>query len=303
MRGRKRFVYLLALSLCPTVTHAAMHVRGYTTDRHARFANSPNFIGAGYDFSGVGNSANGWVTMISPSHFLTAAHIGAGGTATFDRDNRIDNNIEIPLITRSVLSDSLVRLQNTDGSPTDLLFGRLDAPLTAADGIASYDIAERPAAGDYVGSTQFVYGRGEGGIDSDRLGRNTIDRVVPLREVDPAFEPASGSSPVTISNYDYTGGSGDDETFLMGGDSGGPNFLVIDGALALVGINWFNATADNDPNKMVLSGSSYVPAYASQIEGLMAVPEPASIATLATMTATLLLTRRRRGSVPVTRGG
>lgn len=84
--------------------------------------------------------------------------------------------------------------------------------------------------------------------------------------------------------YDYDDADipdvGADETFLVGGDSGGPSFVVENGALAIVGIYSFHAfdSVSGDP---VLSGDSFVPSYIDELNAVMLreetlalVPEP-----------------------------
>ncbi|HEV7298259.1 MAG TPA: trypsin-like serine protease [Tepidisphaeraceae bacterium] len=288
---RNRLMFLLAATLFPAVSNAALHIDGYTPARHDRFANSPSFIGAGYDFSGVGHAGGSWATMISPSYFLTAAHASpaVNSTATFDADN-------VPGGTVSYTVASAVTLKNPDGSNSDLRLGRLTTPLNPLHNIATYAI---PLLGDnsaYIGRSQFVYGRGNAGDTSDRVGRNTIDEIIPPNPND-NFDVGGVEGYATISYYDD--GSGIDETFLQGGDSGAPNFIDVGGQLTLVGINWFNAT-DDKTKEWVASGGSFVPAYAQQIadamvgESFVAVPEPGVVGVLVVALGVGVMLRRRR---------
>jgi hypothetical protein len=244
------------------------------------------FIADGFDFSGVGRPSSGtFVTMISPSYFLTATHVGVGGTATFQPTNTLGAG---QTYTIDPLFSAV--LENPDDSGSDLYLGRLTTPV--ANNITIYPIAMIGSESAYIGQTMFVYGKGGGiGTDLDRVGRNTIDSL-DFFEVDGA-----GTGQGYISFYDQpTGGVGDDESLLVGGDSGAPNFLVVDGQLALVGINWFTGYLEEDPEQL-LSGGSFIPFYAGQLQPLMGsetvtyVPEPASLMIL--LACIPVLARRR----------
>ena len=79
---------LLVGTLSAAVTLADMQFLNLHSNRNDRFyAGGDNAsIGAAFDWSGVGQASdNTWVTMISPTYFVTAhhQHPGAGATVTF----------------------------------------------------------------------------------------------------------------------------------------------------------------------------------------------------------------------------
>ena len=115
-----------------------LYISDYSPDKHYRFANSSQFIGSGYDFSGVGmnlsydsGSTNGlWATMISPNVFITCNHWhqGEGTTINFWADNDFSN--------------SVTRTSSSYGQrigQTDLWLGTLDQALPS--NYAYYDIS------------------------------------------------------------------------------------------------------------------------------------------------------------------
>ena len=87
--------------------------------------------------------------------------------------------------------------------------------------------------------------------------------------------------------YDYNtvSGLGADECYLIGGDSGGPSFVDVNGQLALVGIHYYNGGTPGPGDIGPISGDSFVPYYINQLNANMGgsrvsvvVPEPASLA-------------------------
>ena len=82
-------IAFLAVVVPVSVASADLLVRGDPDNNsnplYDRFVNSSQFIGAGLDFSGVGQDTSGhWATMISSHFFVTAGHYhpSAGDTVT-----------------------------------------------------------------------------------------------------------------------------------------------------------------------------------------------------------------------------
>lgn len=260
------------------------HSREFKHDRFYTGADKA-FHAAAYDFSGVGRSSDGrWATMISPRYFVSARHshpsTNGSTTVTFYEGNTKSSGGH----TYTVDSWSFRTSYGGDGS--DLWLGRLTGDIPAAADIAYYPVLDLDSDSDYVDRLIYTYGR------PDRVGLNNIDQV---------HTRSVGSSKGRVIDFDFdaVGGAGESESYLMSGDSGGPTFTVWDGALALLGIHWYNTgTAPPDPGDY--SGDSFVPYYISQLndnmdfgQSVTTVPEPASIILL-TLGAMGLL-RRRRG--------
>ncbi|MHB1156527.1 MAG: trypsin-like serine peptidase [Phycisphaerales bacterium] len=233
------------------------HARSF---KHDRFHAGPDraFIAEGLDFSGVGQG-NGWVTMISPTHFLSAnhAHPRPGSKITFwEADSNTD-----PAKSHTYIVDDWGHRMTYDGQPntngSDLWLGRLTAPLDPAHHITYYPVLQLPADADYIGRKIYVVGR------PFRVGISRITAVVDDFEIGETRE----------MRYDYHAkpgeGFGESDCYLQGGDSGGPSFTLVNGKLALLGIHFTNNTSNGlpdpqDPNP-AWSGDSFVPFYLPQL--------------------------------------
>jgi hypothetical protein len=281
---------------------ADMDIAGNVTpnpQRYSRFYTGDDkaFIGAGLDFSGV--SAGGpWATMISPQYFITAYHWPANSrsTLTFYEGNTTASGGHTYDVDTSFHFDATY-----NGQPADVYVGRLTAPIPAADRIAFYPVLSLPSASDYVGMTIYNYG------NPNLVGRNVISKVEPYAE--------SGENGIGMFyNYDVPG-VGPDETYLIGGDSGGPSFAVVGGKLALLGEHFSNfGTSGLLPGGQIYGGApeasdgswwsvdGFVPAYLDQLNAVLpidqqvttVVPEPCT-ALLLVVGATLWAAARRRG--------
>ncbi|QDS96976.1 hypothetical protein [Adhaeretor mobilis] len=268
---------VLALS---AASRANLVVDGLETARHERFAGGGSLFigsaavtgGAALDFSGVARGTNGyWATMISTTHFISAAHAHATGTVVFHHDNDPSGLSSI----RTVTGGGRI-------GGTDIWVGTLNAPVDPHL-VAIYSIA---LPGDYTDEPFYQVGRGtKFGTDNTsgfRVGRNLVSDV---------YEDVELGSAVTDSLVyfddsaagDLTGADEEsddhipDETFLQSGDSGGPSFWISGmGEMLLLGTHSFITEPDpDDPdspfNDRRASGDAYLPAYRGQI--LAAVPE------------------------------
>jgi hypothetical protein len=257
------------------------HSMSATNDRFYSGADKA-FIGASFDLSGVGLSSGGsWATMISSQYFISAYHDhpGAGQTVTFYEGNTTASGAHTYTV------DSAYILTSYNGLPSDVYIGKLTTPIPASAHIAYYPVLNLPNYSDYVGMTVYNYGY------PNRLGKNVITSIGPYAE---GGENQTGM----FYNYD-TPGVGPSESYLMGGDSGGSSFAVVNGKLALLGehfSNWGTSGLPGAPgNVWPTSGDGswwsvdgFLPAYIGQIDAalpadqqLTLVPEPATMAIIA----------------------
>jgi hypothetical protein len=237
-----------------------------------RFLDSPSFIGAAYDWSGVGLSNGGsWATMISPSYFVSANHDhpGPGSTITF----HLDNNPSGPTQTYTV-SGTYYQTQY-DGQGSDLYLGMLTTPVSSS--IAKYPVLSLGSDAAYNNMTIYTYGY------PNRVGMNNIDSI---QDLGPPDLVGYGITRVMYFNYYANGGQqGANEAYLEPGDSGGPSFTVWDGSLALLGTHFVN---DGPVYDGAPSGDSFIPFYVNQLDANMVgqqvtlapVPEPVTMVTL-----------------------
>ena len=224
---RKRLCSLLLVGVVNALGQFAwggMYLQGAAGDHamsaaHDRYYSGPDkaFIGASLDFSGVSSNPP-WATMISPQYFITAYHLPANSqsTLTFHEGNDASSGAH----TYDV-DTGFGFVTTNNNQPSDVYLGRLTAPIPATDHIVFYPVLSLPNSSNYVGMTIYNYG------NPNRLGRNVISRIEPYAE---------GSENQVGMFFDYDApGLGEDETYLISGDSGGPSFAVVNGTLALLG--------------------------------------------------------------------
>jgi hypothetical protein len=274
-------VIALAVVIAPiSVASADLLVRGYNPvggvdPKYDRFANSSQFIGAGYDFSGVGQDPGGhWATLISPHFFLSAGHShpSAGGTVTLYDTNSTGGTHN----SYSVLDGFQIQIPG-DQYPTDLFVGLLGTAASEA----SYPILDTNSLA--VGQSIFVYGK------TNRLGTNVIAQTGTYGLEDLSHNMISESKGYQFF-YQQTGNP--DDAQLQGGDSGGPSFETIGGQLVLVGthsgaetVNFPYISQDTSPSfyidelnaAMAQLATAHPDITGAAGEHVTVVPEPSSL--------------------------
>ncbi len=198
---------------------AALQVTDYISAVNDRFssgfATNPvantdtNFVGADFDWSGVGWSATDGTKgfgFISPQHYLVATHYGGAA------DIRLQQ-IDGTLATGSQRAVTNTGLGVPLNSTTDLSLATLNAPAADPSQVARYAVLDLNASSTanstsaYVNQAVYLYGRGPNGSTSPRIGLTTISGVT-----------SSGTN-----QYFTTLRT---EVQLEGGDSGSPAFLA-----------------------------------------------------------------------------
>jgi hypothetical protein len=248
----------------------ASTIDNFSPGRHNRFASggyagsavlNPNAFFAAYDFSGIGRTGANPVTMITPVHGLAAAHYAPAGTVTFV-------NAFGALVTRQVASTQQIQDGSNGNADTDLLFVTLDAPLSGGDEVATYNLTfptgRDPQAGTLSSLGQaeiLVYG------NQHAVGRNEIDGSEHAGLFDFGYVSVGSSlAAAAIFDFDPITGFSPDESKLVSGDSGHPDFISHGGELSLFGIHWAVGTAsDNTP----INISTFAPYYWSELNTLV----------------------------------
>jgi hypothetical protein len=264
---------------------ATMLIRNFQELRHSRFyaGADKDFIGDPYDLSGVGRTAYNsgtWATLVSDNYFISATHYHpvAGNSVTFWTSNSIAD----PSYSYTVAGGQRI-------GGTDLWVGWFNSAVNSS--IERYPVLGLSGPAEYLGLVQHNYGI------NHRLGLNVTEDY---------GTATVGSSTGFVWAADYnnndTPSVGGDETFLQGGDSGAPTFNVVSGQLALIGIHW--AISDDIPgtNEGEWFMDSAVPAYITEINGvlanrgqeLMVVPEPSGTLLLCCILVMGAATTRRR---------
>jgi hypothetical protein len=284
----------LALLLCVVSRAGALTIVNYDPTVNNRFTSgfpsgtpTPNtsaqFVGNGQNLSGVGwnpadSSQN--FAMISSQYFVYATHNGHG--TNIDFYSPTTNGVVSLAIDTSF---SYTPILNSTGQSGDLSIGRLVSPISPTLGITSYPILNLATTSSYFGLPLLVYGDGNVGASSPRLGTNNLDSIGPQ---DINNDTINDTQEFTYS-YD-TNKPG--EAGLEGGDSGAPTFSLWNGQLALLGIHSAidNATPYN-------SYDAFIPYYLDQMSAngisFTAVPEPGRAGLMGLALTVGLLWRRR----------
>jgi hypothetical protein len=312
-RACARFLsLLLALSFVGNARAILFYDTGDAN--HNITAPTGGYANSGWQYEGYFGSYLG--TMISPTMFITAQHIGVN-SSTFSYDTIFSG---APTVNYSIDNSANGGVGYWNISGTDLRIFQIAggtfptyAPIYSgsADLTADFVVTGRggPRGAD-VTLSSILKGYSTTGSDGlARWGRNTFIGSV-----------SSSVGPLLMANFDPL--SGQDEITLSGGDSGGGAFINVGGVWELVGINYgvengpFSASADGSNSFTAAlfdtsgyyeqSGSSWLPvtgptslylsrvsSSAAEIQSITAVPEPSS-AILVCSAACLLIFAARR---------
>lgn len=254
---------LLTLALTLGTLARGLIIHNDSAATNDRFANSPDFIAASVNLSGVAlNSQGNWLTMISPNVYLTTNHRtpGDGTTVIFYAGNDPDG----PSVTRTVTSTKL-RI-----GTSDLRLGTLDQPLPENYAYYSYAteaLTSNPTSWNnypYRNQTHYHIGRSRRShpVSQDIVvGQNILDsRVLNSSTTNP---DSNGPAVICAQDEEGTANFVPYETMGENGDSGGP--LLFDtgnGTLKVVGIAWYITTAPS-------TGFSAVGNHATEIAGFL----------------------------------
>jgi len=226
---------------------SAIQITGYSATANDRFSSgfptvpientSGSFVGAGYDWSGVGwattDGTKGFV-FLSLQLYLVANHYGGSASITLNGDNGL-----VSASQDSVTNSGAGVVLN--GQP-DISIGKLSAPVSSSVGLPRYAVLDLnpTSASDstsaYTNLSLFLYGRGANGSSSPRVG-TTTGQFVTYQDIGLTYV-----TPRTAVQ-------------LETGDSGSPTFSGWtnpngDKALTLIG---FNSAIDTTNGFNILS--------------------------------------------------
>ncbi|MBU6222983.1 MAG: PEP-CTERM sorting domain-containing protein [Planctomycetes bacterium] len=226
---------------------------------------SGSFVGAGYDWSGIGWSTTIYAAssykgfaLLSPRHFLTAQHYENGGLLTqgvriLGRDGQLATatNTGIDNLGYGIV------LTNVGVTAPDLALGTLGAQIAAPANMARYAVLDlnsssiSPSFANYTGLTTLAYGRGSVTNGSPRAATAVIDAagtatldptstiVLTARSGTPSVQLVEGDSgsPLLVG---WTNPGGSKELTVIGlnsavsGSSNVMSFLAVPGAMNAV---------------------------------------------------------------------
>jgi len=249
--------------------------------------NNTDFWFASLDWSGVGwnvSDPRKSVAMISPTHFVAAAHFPVSGQLSFMNSNGETMTFGVSS-TINYLTDPVT------GSNSDLYVGELTTPIPSASNIMSYAVMDLPSTNSYVGLPMRVYGyRPEGGTNINvpvgiSVGTNVFG----------GFDEFLGNPVFWYDQYPATG-----EAYGQPGDSGSPSFTLVGSTLALLGTHYLVGDVGGYP----ATYDTFMPNYISQIQSILEadgytlglIPEPGATAALLVACCLLVGWLRRRRS-------
>ena len=255
---------------------AQLLINNFSDTTNNRFVDDPSFIGADYDFSGVARTTdNGrWGTLISPNAVLTAQHSrpSLGSTFEFYPDNDPNSTPFEAIVTSSIRVGStdlsiVILDRNVDPSiavynfATDEYEGDPPITTTNVDGSTSTQtfFNTDPNEVNIVGERTLVFGRAQGtSLDSPTSQAVGENLVFSFSENVVFGSNADNDSIILQRDAEGTPNALTHESYVRGGDSGAPTFLIdsTTNELVLLGVNSFQLDAA-DPNVFQSSGVTY----------------------------------------------
>lgn len=249
----------------------ALDVTGYSATVNDRFTSgfptspAPNtsgsFVGAPYDWSGIGWSTTTYAAasykgfaLLSPRHFLTAQHYENGGLVT--KGVRIQGRDGQVATGTNTGIDNLgygIMLTNVGVTAPDLALGTLGAPISAPANMARYAVLDlnhsssAPTYANYTGLTTLAYGRGIATADSPRTATAVITSA--------GTWTADPTSTVALTSR-----SGTPSVQLVEGDSGSPLLVGWTNPaggqeLTVIGLNSAISGTDNIMSFLAVPGA------------------------------------------------
>lgn len=325
----RRAAAALVVSFAVAGTGPAGEIFGYNTATPAShetydifsaeygFANpvrnaSPTFVAAGLNLTGLGygRTADQAATLISPQHFLMAAHVAQGGnTPTEVRFIGSDNVLRTySVATTFELPTGAFNGNNPPNQTSDVLIGTLTNPIPAADlnFIRPFRVAHDPTFNyaDPVPPVNTFTSRPilASGINfnyANPFANNVVSPVIGTNVVmqGPFLDQDDATHSTVVFNYDYTSIPG--EFHAQVGDSGFPSLLSVGGEAVLLGIH-YNVSP---PLTGTTSLDAFIPYYVPAINavigptysvGLVPIPEPSSVLAVSSFAAVAYRRLRRR---------
>lgn len=312
---RRACVAIAAGLLCAGAARAGTIRHDRTEQAYKDRAAEPQFAAVGRYSAG---SLVGSMTLIAPGWALTAAHVvDTDADGLVSDENLTNDSVTIGSVTRKV-AELIVPVgvngnrgwNGSINSGFDIALARLESPITTVVPASIYTGFQE------LGKTVTSVGFGQGGngktgattaYGTKRAGDNVIDRYITFSNGATALQ-YDFDEPATRTSPNYTGSTTPlDLEYMIGpGDSGGGTFIYENGAWYVAAVHsgtydiyaypgaTSNASTYGDATLLtrVSAYQDFIMSNIPEIAALAVAPEPASLAALAIVGATL--GRRRR---------
>jgi hypothetical protein len=240
---------------------------------------SPDFIGSPYDLSGIGwklDNPTFSVSLVSPRHFIGAAHVGYAPGSQLNFFDPVSNTVHTYTVqtTRSPSTTFTNSSGQQQTLPSDVILGTLTAPIATTDHVTYYPVLTGPASA-FTGAPMLNHGQNPayGAGNQTHLGRNNVTSAGEVASLNSGGVPTTEATRVATYAFD-AGVPG--EFYLIGGDSGGPSFIPVNGKLGLLGGHYGVSNATMNPQQGDLSVDTFLPAYIDQLNAFMATDTDSS---------------------------
>ena len=271
---------------------AQIVIEDYNLAANNRFSNDPNFIGAGFDLSGVARASNSgrWGTLIGPNAVVTAFHArpSVGSIFEFYPDNDPNSTPVEAIVTKTLQvgnSDLSIALLDRNVNPSIAVYdfttqdytGTPPRITTNSDGSTSVETFFNTDSREVeiIGERVLVVGIGDGSNPSLATNQAVGENRVTSYAENVVFGTYADNDSIILENDSL--GSPDAltyETHVRGGDSGGPNFLIdsTTGDLVLLGVNSFRFDGTSS-STFQSSGVTYAGNQVEEINEILSDPE------------------------------
>ena len=265
---------------------AQISIENYSDATNDRFTNDPNFIGAGFDFSGVAlDDSSRWGTLISSNAALSVLHLrpAIGTTFKFFPGNDPNSTPFEAIVTSTVQvgsTDLVIAILDRNVAPniavynfaTEPYSGDPPATITNPDGSTSTQtfINTDPNEVEIVGGRALIFGRSPLANPTSSVDQAVGENLVSGYSENVEFRFYTDNDSIILEK-DAPGSAIflNNEAHVRPGDSGAPTFLIdSNNELLLLGANSFRFDGVA-PSTFQSTGVTYTGNLVSEINTIL----------------------------------